>query len=268
MLNNLDLLFIVCDYSVWYTESSKGGTAMNNINITIAANILKFRKKCALTQEELADKLGVTFQAVSKWETAKSAPDISFLPLMADIFGCYIDELFSREIETEIHYDHCAQLPWQDDEIIRGIVCRGKKILQVSDGITDKFTFELTGEAKSVQCECNLQVNGSVSGGCQAGNNVAVAGDLSGGCNAGNHIHIEGDLSGSCNAGNNIEVEGDLSGGCNSGYRIVSGGNITGDISAESIKVSGNVKAERIEGNIVCNSVDCDLINGNVSVKE
>ena len=68
---------------------------MENINIVLAANILKYRKKSGLSQEELANKLGVTFQAVSKWELAKSAPDISFLPIMADVFGCSIDDLFS-----------------------------------------------------------------------------------------------------------------------------------------------------------------------------
>ena len=95
---------------------------MENINITLAANILKYRKKSGLSQDELAQKLGVTFQAVSKWENAIAAPDITFLPIMADIFGCYIDELFSREIKTEIHYDHCAELPWADDTVIRGVV--------------------------------------------------------------------------------------------------------------------------------------------------
>ena len=40
---------------------------MENINIVLAANILKYRKKSGLSQEELANKLGVTFQAVSKW---------------------------------------------------------------------------------------------------------------------------------------------------------------------------------------------------------
>ena len=52
-------------------------------------------KKSGLSQEELANKLGVTFQAVSKWELAKSVPDISFLPTMADVFECSIDDLFS-----------------------------------------------------------------------------------------------------------------------------------------------------------------------------
>ena len=89
--------------------STKGDDNMENVNIVLAANILKYRKKIGLSQEELANKLGVTFQAVSKWENAKAAPDVTFLPIMADIFNCYIDELFSREIKTEIHYDHCAE---------------------------------------------------------------------------------------------------------------------------------------------------------------
>ena len=105
---------------------TKGDDNMENVNIVLAANILKYRKKSGLNQEELANKLGVTFQAVSKWENAKAAPDISFLPIMADIFGCYIDELFSKEIKTEIHYDHCPEFPWADDTVIRGVVCEGR----------------------------------------------------------------------------------------------------------------------------------------------
>ena len=68
---------------------------MENANIILAANILKYRKKIGLRQDELAQKLGVTFQAVSKWENAKAAPDITFLPIMADVFECSIDDLFS-----------------------------------------------------------------------------------------------------------------------------------------------------------------------------
>ena len=113
--------------------STKGVDDMENVNIVLAANILKYRKKSGLSQEELANQLGVTFQAVSKWENAKAAPDITFLPIMADIFGCYIDELFSRDIKTEIHYDHCAELPWPDDNTIRIFQTIGKKIIKSQD---------------------------------------------------------------------------------------------------------------------------------------
>ena len=77
---------------------------MDNTNIVLATNIQNFRKKCGFTQEELAQKIGVTFQAISKWENAKSAPDIMFLPIMADLFDCSIDQLFSRDMQSNIKY--------------------------------------------------------------------------------------------------------------------------------------------------------------------
>ncbi len=103
---------------------------MENLNTVLAANISKYRKRSGLSQVELAERLGVTFQAVSKWETAKCAPDIALLPIMADLFGCYIDELFSRDVKTEIHYDHCAEFPWADDNVVRIFQTIGKKIIK------------------------------------------------------------------------------------------------------------------------------------------
>lgn len=68
---------------------------MDAISKVLSANIQKYRKLSGLTQEALSLKLGVTFQAVSKWENGKSSPDVLLLPLMAEAFGCSIDELFS-----------------------------------------------------------------------------------------------------------------------------------------------------------------------------
>lgn len=78
---------------------------MENTNIILAANIQKYRKQQDLTQEEMAAKLGVTFQAVSKWENAKSAPDITLLPDIADLFDCSIDALFSRKSNLSVGRD-------------------------------------------------------------------------------------------------------------------------------------------------------------------
>lgn len=71
---------------------------MSNINLVLGENIRRFRKKMKMTQEELADKIGVSFQAVSKWENAQSAPDISLLPLLAEVFNCRIDDLFLQTV--------------------------------------------------------------------------------------------------------------------------------------------------------------------------
>lgn len=241
---------------------------MENVNIILAANILKYRKKSGLSQDELAQKLGVTFQAVSKWENAKAAPDIAFLPVMADIFGCYIDELFSREIKTEIHYDHCAEFPWPDDAVIRGVVCEGRKILQC-DSFVDKFTFEIIGNAKNVHSECNIEVNGNVSNGCKAGRSITVNGFVSGGCNSGATTVVAGPLSGGCNTGRDITVGGHFSGGCNAGGQVICGGDFSGDINCKgTLTVRGNVESEKIKGDVVCNSLKCEKIEGNVTINQ
>ncbi len=64
---------------------------------TLGKRIVAHRKRLGLTQDQLAEKMGVTAQAVSKWENDQSCPDISALPQLADIFGITIDALLGRE---------------------------------------------------------------------------------------------------------------------------------------------------------------------------
>ena len=66
---------------------------LNNLSERIAW----YRKKCGLTQEELAEKCSVTPQAVSKWENGLTAPDISLLPRLGEVFGATTDELLGVE---------------------------------------------------------------------------------------------------------------------------------------------------------------------------
>ncbi|MDE5856130.1 MAG: helix-turn-helix domain-containing protein [Anaeroplasmataceae bacterium] len=70
---------------------------------TFGTRFQGLRKKYNMTQEEVAQKVGVSSQAVSKWENDLSAPDISILPALADMFHISLDELLGREvIKTEI----------------------------------------------------------------------------------------------------------------------------------------------------------------------
>lgn len=62
----------------------------------IHQNIAYYRKLCGYTQEQLAERLGVTGQAVSKWENAVSNPDISVLPDLAKTLGVDINALFEQ----------------------------------------------------------------------------------------------------------------------------------------------------------------------------
>lgn len=59
----------------------------------ISLRIADLRKKAKVTQQELADSIGVSFQAISKWETEVNMPDITILPLLADYFHVSTDQL-------------------------------------------------------------------------------------------------------------------------------------------------------------------------------
>ena len=68
--------------------------------MSLGENIRKFRLRMKLTQEELAGKLRVSPQSVSKWERGESLPDTAMLPDIADSLGVSLDRLFARESST------------------------------------------------------------------------------------------------------------------------------------------------------------------------
>ena len=68
---------------------------------TLGKRIAASRKALGLTQDALAEKLGVTAQAVSKWENDQSCPDIAMLPKLAEIFDITIDALLGVERKEE-----------------------------------------------------------------------------------------------------------------------------------------------------------------------
>jgi len=62
--------------------------------MNIGTNIYTLRKEKKITQAQLAEKLGVSEQAVSKWENNQCAPDVSLFPIIAEFFGVSIDRVF------------------------------------------------------------------------------------------------------------------------------------------------------------------------------
>ena len=66
------------------------------MNENIGSMIRKLRKEKDITQEELAELLGITSQAVSKWESGAGLPDISQLVPLANVFEVPMDALFGR----------------------------------------------------------------------------------------------------------------------------------------------------------------------------
>lgn len=76
------------------------------MKLKIAENIRKLRHNLNLSQEQLAERLGVRFQAVSKWERNETYPDIELLPSIASFFNISVDELLgTNEIEENIAVD-------------------------------------------------------------------------------------------------------------------------------------------------------------------
>ena len=67
------------------------------MNIETANRLLQYRKKHNLSQEELAAKIGVSRQAISKWERAEASPDTDNLVLLAELYGVSLDELLKGE---------------------------------------------------------------------------------------------------------------------------------------------------------------------------
>ena len=239
--------------------------------MSIGSVIASNRKKMGLTQDALAQQLGVTNQAVSKWESDQSCPDILLLPRIADIFEITIDELFGREApKTEpvalpaepvyipsepVYIPSEPELPWPDDGALRVVVYRGHTYL-ASCPEQETITFEYIGPALNVECAVNLSCN-EVCG------NVRAGGDVS--CDT---------VNGSVDAGGSVscdEVMGNVSAGGDVSCDAVEGNvNAGGDVSCDS--VDGNVSAgmdvtcDEVEGNVFCGrDVTCDEIGGTVT---
>lgn len=80
----------------------------------IGEQIKALRKAKNISQEALASVLGVTFQAVSKWETGTTAPDVNLIPPLASFFGVSIDELFDYNV-------------WENERVVDEICRRAYK---------------------------------------------------------------------------------------------------------------------------------------------
>lgn len=115
--------------------------------------ILNLRKKNNLTQKEFADKLGVTYQAVSKWETGKNIPDISILKDISKKFNVDINELLGEESHQVKNNKNVIGV------IIVLIVVIGL-IIFIQLNYNDKSNFEL----KTIESNCeDFDISGSIA---------------------------------------------------------------------------------------------------------
>ena len=240
-------------------------------NLKLNDTICFYRKKQGLTQEELAQRLGVTNQSVSKWESAQCCPDISLIPKLADIFDISIDELFGKEPKpTTNNYDLCTEFPWPDDNTLRVVFAKGRKILDKSDNINECISIRFPHDCNETtrqyfkvevfgnifcdasingdvvshgEIECN-QINGDIK---ECKNNISCQGNINGNVNAGNNISCGGSIGGGVHCGNNISCAGEINGAVNCGDNVTCGDNIIGDVNC-----GGSIECKTIEGNVEC----------------
>ncbi|MBR4377729.1 MAG: helix-turn-helix transcriptional regulator [Bacilli bacterium] len=125
------------------------------MTIEIADRLIKLRKKHGLSQEELADKLGLSRQAVSKWERAEASPDTDNLICLAKLYGVSLDELLStdddvetivkEQVKTEAKEEKGDSIVLTDDDGSRVVIkdnhirCVDKNVNEVEKH-QDKFT--------------------------------------------------------------------------------------------------------------------------------
>ena len=224
---------------------------MTNRSI-IGQNIAELRKAHGLTQSELADKLGVSHQAVSQWERNETLPDIMTLPLLAKVLHTTVDTLLGMD-ESEIQ--NVAEAPTeqteQDDFDAPGdLVYTGEQ-----NGIggnfslpTTDFTYDFGGRDGSYEIAVikdgrivtsfigypdhfvRVYLN-NIGGNLHSQLSVSVRENVNGNVQAGMDLDVRGTVYGRADAGMSLTIGGDVIGNANAGMSLTCG-NVGGNAGA------------------------------------
>ncbi len=233
--------------------------------LKLSENIAFLRKKQGMTQEGLAGRLDLSFQAVSKWENGQSSPDISLLPRLSEIFGVSVDELFGitkKDVPAVF-----TEPPGEDDDTLYVAVYKGRTLLKSVPKPLEHIRFVYEGEALNVTSVLSLQcgnIDGSAAAGTHiiCGNEQNKRGDyaINGCASAGSHIQCDS-INGCASAGSHIQCDS-VSGSVSAGSTVTCD-SVSGDVNA-----GGSVTCDSVSGNVTAGgSVTCDIVEGDVHAK-
>lgn len=193
--------------------------------MTVGTQIGYYRKMKNMTQESLAQKLGVSNQAVSKWESDQCCPDVMLLPKLADIFEISMDELFGRPAPQTAARE-APQFPWADDDTLRAVIFVGRRLVEEHTAAKN-ITLHFSGPVKNVDSAFSITC-GDVEGNITAGSSVQC-GDVEGHIVAGGNVNC-GDIDGNLKAGGNVKC-GDVGGDVEAGG-MASCGDVSGRVNS------------------------------------
>ncbi len=119
---------------------------ISGYKMNIGNKIKELRKQRGITQEQLATSIGISFQAVSKWENNIALPDITLAPMLASYFGVTMDELFDfnlQEIEAEVEQiaDEAYKYRTGDPERSRSILEEGLRKYPENDILLNNLLY-------------------------------------------------------------------------------------------------------------------------------
>lgn len=243
------------------------------MNESMGSVIMRLRKEHEMTQEQLANALGITFQAVSKWENGVSSPDIAMLPLLADLFCVSIDELFGRtplvpvtapvpvEEQGYTEPSEGVQLPWPDDEsMLHVVLFAGHRLIGADEEGAHEYSrknveFQYEGPALDIWSDFSVTF-GDVQGNVTANGNVECD-SVSGSVQAGGDVNCD-DVGRDVNAGGNVNCD-DVGGGVQAGW------NLCCDDVSGNVNAGGSVSCSDVCGSVYAgNVVDCDSVKGTI----
>lgn len=190
--------------------------------MTLGMQIAALRKQHNITQEALAQQLGVTNQAVSKWESDQCCPDVTLLPKIADIFKITLDALFGR------HASGREESPGSDQDVLHVVLLRGRKRI-LDQAVCKEISILWQGDV--------LDLHSDFSVSCC---------DVQGNIDAGGHVDCDS-VAGNVTAGGHVTCN-DVAG------NVQAGGNVTCDDVAGNVAAGRDVTCDDVEGSITAGS--------------
>lgn len=210
------------------------------MGIVISEILKNLRKEKGISQETLADYMGISVQAVSKWENNLSYPDIEFLPTLAEYYQVSIDYLLtglgsSNKTNNSNSFNSSTAYPFPNDDVIRVAQFRGHQLLEHDTyyerkPILLKIPVDKLNERKiDFHIMDSVVIEGTITGNVSSEKSITCT-EVIGNINADNNV-ICTDVNGDIYADNNIT--------CLDVY-----GSVSADNNVYCQNVTGNVHAD------------------------